>query len=89
MHDYWDIVNIGYKRAGGSVAQFMITIAKEKSAITATAVLRENKCRDNFLSFVQEHFASMCRKGYILERKLILQDGDPQQNTSKLRNCLV
>ena len=35
MHDYWDIVNGSYKRTGGSVAQFMITIAKKKSTITA------------------------------------------------------
>ena len=71
---------------GGSVAHFMAAIAYGKGVIAEEQHFGRINA-DTFSSFIHEHFASMFKKCHNPKEKLFLQDGDPSQNSCKVRSA--
>ena len=73
-----------YEGTGWNVAHFMAAIAYGKGVIAGEQYnVRINA--ETFSSFAHEHFASMFWKSANPRGKLFLQDGDPSQNSVKVR----
>ena len=75
-----------HEGTGGSVAHFMAAIAYRRGVIAAEQYF-ERINADTFSSFVHEHFESMFKKCPNPKGKLLLQDGDPSQNSCKARSA--
>ena len=75
-----------HKGTRGSVAHFMAAIAYGKGVIAAEQYFGRISA-DTLSSFVHEHFASMFKKCPNPKKKIVLQDGDPSQNSCKARSA--
>ena len=73
-----------HQETGGSVAHFKAAIAYGKG-VNAAEQYHGRINAEKLSSFIRELFANMFKKSTNARGKLLLQDGDPSQNSIKCR----
>ena len=73
--------------SGWGTAHFIVAISFHKGIILCEPYF-EKVSREVFADFIHKHFKEALEKSNNAKEKLVLQDGDPSQNSRKVNNVM-